>query len=81
MKLFRIFQRVNNEYDTYDSAVVCAPDEQTARRMSPDNGQVQEENSWNRNTWACFEAISAEYLGEAREGMPVGVVVSSFNAG
>lgn len=81
MKLFRIFQTVNNDYDTYDSAVVCAPDEETARRMCPFSGEVQAADSWSKHTWAPFDCVKAEYLGEAREGMPVGLVTSSFNAG
>ena len=35
MKLWKISQTVNTGYDTYDSAVVAAEDEATARRMSP----------------------------------------------
>lgn len=31
MKLFLISQTQNNDYDTYDSAVVTAPDEETAK--------------------------------------------------
>lgn len=80
MKLFLISQKVNNDYGTYDSAVVCAPDEETARRMDPGGG-TPKEGDWDHYCWAPYEAVSAEYLGEARDGMPVGLVVASFNAG
>ena len=36
LKLYRISQAVNTEYDTYDSAVVVAENEEDARRIHPD---------------------------------------------
>lgn len=36
MNLYLISQSQNNYFDTYDSAVVCAPDEDTARWTHPD---------------------------------------------
>ena len=35
MKLYLLSQDVNNGYDTYDSCVVCAEDEDAARRVHP----------------------------------------------
>ena len=35
MKLYRIWQEVNNDYDTFDSAVVAAYDEEDARSINP----------------------------------------------
>ena len=35
MKLYRIWQTVNNDYDTFDSAVVAAYDEEDARSIHP----------------------------------------------
>jgi hypothetical protein len=35
MNLYRISQQINNDYDTYDSAVVCAENEEEARRTHP----------------------------------------------
>mgnify|MGYP001571839762 CR=1 len=37
MKLFKISQGVRNDYDTYDSAVVCAENEDEARHIHPSN--------------------------------------------
>ena len=37
MKLWLISQSKNNDYDTYDSAVVAAETEEQARRTHPDN--------------------------------------------
>ena len=35
MKLYKISQTINDDYDTYDSAVVCAKDEDEARHIHP----------------------------------------------
>jgi len=34
LNLYLISQKINTDYDTYDSAVVCAPDEITAKNMN-----------------------------------------------
>ncbi len=36
MNLYLISQNVNGDYDTYDSAVVAAPNEHYAKHMHPD---------------------------------------------
>ncbi len=78
MKIYRIYQEVNNEYDTFDSAVVYAKSEKEARFISP----------WNPNwggkfddDWCKAEDVQVEYLGEAKEGVKKGVIISSYNAG
>lgn len=78
MKLFLIYQEQNSGYDTYDSAVVVAPDEETARRMCPDGGGSNGYNPW---TWTAPEYVSVNYLGEAAEGLPEGFVCKSYNGG
>ena len=35
MKLYKLSQNINNGYDTYDSAVVCAGSEEEARKIHP----------------------------------------------
>lgn len=40
MKLYLISQEENSDYDTYDSAVVAAPDKATAAAMYPDSGRA-----------------------------------------
>ena len=35
MNIYLISQKENNDYDTYDSAVVVAPNEEVARRIHP----------------------------------------------
>ena len=38
LKIFKISQTENAGYDTYDSAVVCAENEEKAKRIHPENG-------------------------------------------
>lgn len=82
MKLYLISQRENSDYHTYDSAVVCAPDEETARNINPATGLPMGEEDELRSYW-CYSAemVEVKYIGEAKEGMIQGVVLASFNAG
>ena len=83
MKLYLISQSVNNDYDTYDSAVVAASNEDEARNMSPSSGcpviWIDEEEYYS--VW-CYkpEQVKVEYLGESIDNFK-GVVCASFNAG
>lgn len=81
MKLFLLSQDENDTWDTYDSAVVAAPDEETARWMDPATGEPK--SDWGRpyDTWCSKpEYVTVRYLGEAVDVEP-GVVCASFNAG
>ena len=81
MKLFLISQTQNDYYDTFDSAVVAAEDEDTARNMSPDGNPVAD---WSTaySTWCKGpEHVSVKYLGEAKDAIEQGVICASFNAG
>ena len=84
MKLFRISQKEVANYDFYDSAVVAAPDEETARNMHPEDGQPIEVD-WDKQcvtyTWCkSLDEVTVEYLGEAVAGTEQGVICASFIA-
>ena len=81
MKLFLISQSENTDYDTYDSAVVAAPDEETARNTHPCHGMPV--NWVNPGIIWCssVEHVRVQYLGEAADDIKQGVVCASFNAG
>ena len=97
MKLFRIWQEVNNGYDTYDSAIVAAESDEQARITSVCEYMRLEfdesEDSWMRTmddgskrkddnwSWAHPKHVQVEYIGEAKEGTEKGVILASFNAG
>ena len=93
MKLYKIWQEVNNSYDTYDSAIVCAKDEEEAKTISPDEWSepylsfYDEEQKAIKNkklfcsSWAGINDIKVEYIGEATKGIEKGVILASFNTG
>lgn len=85
MKLFLISQDENTGYDTYESAVVCAVDEQAARMMCPQSnaGAAHDFTKPRRYSSWCSspEKVKVELIGDAVEGMQAGVVCASFNAG
>lgn len=96
MKLYLLTQDVNNGYDTYDSCVVIADNEDTARKITPETYRPfseeldafafeyadgkREIDGWG--SWAKHpREVKVQYLGEAKEGSEPGVVCASFNAG
>ena len=93
MKLYLISQNVNNDWDTYDSAVVAAEDELQAAKICPDKYYIWENGCWNfvyssgekkaetPRSWCEPTDINVVYLGEASKDIESGVILSSFNAG
>lgn len=79
----RISQEVNNGYDTYDAAVVAADSEAEARMIYPGGGtiDIEEDRAYWSSCWAAMEDVRVEFLGEAKPGTEMGVIVASFNAG
>ena len=76
MKLWIISQDVNNDYDTFDSAVVAAETEEEARNINPAGAWG---DSWTG--WATDPSqVTVEYLGVADRDIS-GVILASFNAG
>jgi len=76
-KLYLISQDTNMDYDSYDSAVVCATNPTKARHTHPSGGTWE-----NTRTWVKDPAkVTVEYLGKASPRTPIGVVCASFNAG
>lgn len=71
MNLYLLSQDVNNDYDTYDSAVVCAKSEKDARLIEV--GSLA--------TWCAPEHVVVRYLGAAADDVEEGLVLGSFNAG
>lgn len=79
LKLFRISQTVNKDYDTYDLAVVVAENEDDARRIHPDGRGLK----WvDVGDWCSPEHVAVEFVGIPDELFKAGdVVCASFNAG
>lgn len=80
MNLYLLTQTDNAGYDTYDSCVVAAPDEDTARCLHP--GGYDWDSFGGSGTWAFYPStVKAQLIGVAVEGTAAGVVLASFNAG
>lgn len=85
MKIYVLRQDQNNSYDTYDSVVVAAEDEESAKRIHPDHtlGDNWKDNWEHQDSWCeSPDLVSVEYIGtyEGKETEPH-VILASFNAG
>lgn len=85
MNIYKISQKENTGYDTYDAAIVSAPDEEAARRMSPRYGE--DEFDFTRATNALYadwatkpKRVKVEYLGTYHKEVSE-LILASFNAG
>ena len=82
MNIYLLTQNTVTGYDTYDSIVVSAKNEEDARMLHPRGGKLKRENKYP--VWALLKdkgKINVELLGEAKEGTEEGVILASFNAG
>ena len=83
MKLWLIQQSENDDYDTYDSAIVAADTEDEAKRIHP-GGWDWDENGdmWQSHTWCKSpDAVTVTCVGRAGALVERGVLLASFNAG
>lgn len=89
MYLYFISQNKNNNYDTYGSAVVVAPDEDHARMILPGDGYLDnsqwEELSKSRYSriihWCERKYVTVKLLGIALPGTKMGIIIESFRSG
>ncbi len=82
MKLYKIWQSENNDWDTYSDAVVCAESEEDAKTIDPSGDEEPITNKkQNWSSWSILKHIKVEYIGEAKQEMKRGVVCASFHAG
>jgi len=79
MNLYFISQVKNDNWDTYDSAVVCAETEERARLTHPSRGDLDEDPR-DYSDWAAAEYIKVELIGTSNIDRAC-VVCASFNAG
>ena len=82
MNLYLISQDANDNYDTYDSAIVAARTKKEAQMIHPsglyDNWDGK---TWEYGSWASFEDVNVELIGVAKKGTRKGIVLASYNAG
>jgi len=81
MFLYRISQFVNNDYGTYDSAVVCAENEDEARMIHPNGCEDWDGEDEDFSSWRAAKDVRVEIIGTAANNLPKGVIVASHNAG
>ena len=86
MNLYKISQKVNERYGTYDSAIVAATSKKKARATHPGSGKKEvpagKFNPSNQyGDWAAQDDITVEFVGIAERGTKPGVIVASYNAG
>ena len=76
MKLYLLSQDVNDDYDTYDSCVVCAKSKEDAVTILPCllESRITDE-------WAEPKDITCKEIGKANNREKRGVIIASFNAG
>ena len=95
MNLYLISQDINDDYDTYDSAVVAAKSPSDAKNIHPSspvthatdgewmgayaNGEEYQADSTDWVPYSRIDSIDVVYLGKTR--LERGVVLASFNAG
>jgi len=85
MKLFKIYQNINTDYDTFDSAVVVANSAEEAQNIHPSGGSGSFDMYVN---WVSRpDLVEVLYLGEVSHSIldkdiyPGAIICSSFNAG
>lgn len=76
LNLYLIHQDVNNDFDTYDSAVVAAESDDDARSIHPSGN-----DEWDDDTWCKPDQVKVTMIGKAEDNMKRGVICASFNAG
>jgi hypothetical protein len=88
MKIYLLTQNVVDGYDTYDSCVVCAENEEEARKIHP--AEWVKEEDWKESkcsaasiwvSWKDIDKIKVTELGEANNNIKKGCILASFNAG
>ncbi len=86
-EFFPAFSWEDPNYDAYDSCVVCAPDEASARLIHPSglswycwDAELQEWSGGN-DSWYPPKDIKVTFLGVADSSLKPGVICSSYNAG
>ena len=76
--LYLVHQTENNDYDTFDSFVVCAASEEEARAYHPEGVG----SKWGDCWCSSPDRAIATLIGTASHKFGVGdVVIASFNAG
>ena len=80
LNLYLISQDVNEDYDTYDSAIVCAYTGEEAKMIHPSAYQEDWDGS-DDDGWCESKDVKVKLVGVAYAGIKKGIVLASYNAG
>lgn len=80
MNLYLISQEANNDYDTYDSAVVVAKTPKEAKAVHPNGKRVNNQDYMTNYTWVGIDDVKVKFIGTTKRKKK-GVICASFNAG
>ncbi len=80
MNIYLISQSENNNYDTYDSAVVIAESEDKAKIMHP-SGKMDWDGKSAYYSWADSSNVAVKLIGNANDDEESAIICASFNAG
>lgn len=75
MNIYLVTQNFNNTYDTFDSMIIIAKDDEKAKDIS-----ILDRKD-DPDTWATRNHLKADLLGKAVKGSEEKIVFQSFNAG
>lgn len=83
LNLYRLTQTQRRGYDTYDSVIVAAKDEESAKKIHPSvlTGWPEHSLFCNRSWCDNPEYVTVELIGSASTNITEGVILASFNAG
>ena len=81
MNLYLISQTVNDDYDTFDSAIVAAKSAKEAASINP-SGPWPSRRFTTFNSWCNSpDEVEVKLIGKAKPGTIKGLILGSFNAG
>jgi len=80
MNIYLISQTINTDYDSYDSAVIIAENEQKAKMTHPGEKEDWDGKNSSLSVWCDASKVSVKLIGTTKSEKAC-VVCSSFNAG
>jgi hypothetical protein len=82
LHIFLLNQNTNNKYDTYESAVVIAKNEEEARLIHPDGNIFTFKREWDMRSWVSPDQVKVQLVGVAGHNWQEGdVVIANYHSG
>lgn len=81
MNLYLISQNVNTGWDTYQSAVVSAKNENEAKSIHPRFGLNWNGENVSRSGWSSIEDVEVQLIGETSLYNTPTIIITDFKNG